>query len=50
MSITKAILWRCFILKVFLKIYQNLQDSNKFKLHWKKDSGTGASLWIFRKI
>ena len=44
---SEAIVRRCSVKKVFLKISQNSQENTwGLQLYLKIDSGTGVSLWI----
>ena len=57
--VSEAVVWRCFVKKVFLEISQNLQENPcagasflimlqacGLKLYQKRDPDTGAFLWI----
>ena len=56
-----AIVWVCSVKKAFLKTFENSQENTcvgvsflikcrSFQLHFKRESGTGIFLYIFRNL
>ena len=49
----EAVVWRCSVKKVFLEISQNSQENTCARVsffYYKRDSVTGAFLWILRSF